>query len=311
MNTLLCALLLTGQPGTTSAKTEPQPPLVSDLVEHAPVFDTRSPKIKTLEVGAVFSIEDRAEAAYYASYAAPDHYMLVIRDQRDGLPLMVVSEGKLLLYDPVRGAVLYLEPMAMEFDIRRAQNQMFWGGRLKDGSGETSRICLDFHSLLEPDQLERWDDSVHQAKPVGSDRYRVARRRGDLTLTVDFDTTDHSLIRACEARSPTQRSPLCRLTRLSVNRPPSRPPCRIPSKQELQAVIPVIDLTGLKLTQAQKDQIGVSAAFEACIARTVALDPRSRAVFTNPKIQKLDLKTVRANDQKLSPLLKKLTAPVD
>ena len=286
-------------------------------MSHAPIIDSKSTNIKSLEVEGSFSVDDAARMNFHASYLAPDHFTFEATDARDGLPLLVHSEGKLLAYDPLRGGVYHMNDsrIRLYLFVRNHRLYISFAFMTITHNDRKSRILLDFPSLLRPTFLQGFGDSIQKADLAGPDFYRVVRiapggtiMPAETVMKVDFDRADHSCIRNFEIIEKTRQFPHIRLTRVAVNQPIRHRPLQLPARAELNATIPV-----LAVRSSRENAAVVPDPVLICVVRSVALQPESRILFKDMKefLDTLDFDAVRANEQRLAPLIRQLTTPVD
>jgi hypothetical protein len=140
--TLACvALVLTCAASTLAAADETWPQKVTVLRSSGP----QSFQLQAhIEAGSEKLIAD-------ISYSPPDRRCLILRDAFDGLPLLVATDGIVLLYDPIGGQILKIraDPEFLAEHTPEDAWRIAWGMRadFPDVASQAT-VRLDFGSIF-------------------------------------------------------------------------------------------------------------------------------------------------------------------
>ena len=93
-----------------------------DLIRLAPVIDTTKSAYRSVRIEGVMSAGFGLR--FRALYRAPDQHALFIEDGRDGTPLLLVSGGAMIAYDPVRPEALFDEVDHATLSIKCKDNKL-------------------------------------------------------------------------------------------------------------------------------------------------------------------------------------------
>ncbi|HEY1068579.1 MAG TPA: hypothetical protein VGE52_20815, partial [Pirellulales bacterium] len=136
-------------------------PTAEELIALTPVLDTSTDKYKSFEVaGRVGVSEEKDDAASFKFrmlYRAPDRYRLEVTDGADDTPLVIISDQKLIIYDPIGNAVLYSEKFTTDFALRQEGKGVSVKWQWNGGSPmeHPTKFFIDLKAMADGDAKSR------------------------------------------------------------------------------------------------------------------------------------------------------------
>jgi hypothetical protein len=165
-----------------------QEPSIADLKAMAPVLRSSDPDIRSIEVRGFFKVPDLGYMTFFAIYKAPDEktltsdkWALVLRDKRDGTPIVFASERRRFLYDCTNSTIHHVGKDAYP-------NVKIYA----DGEGLQSNFGTDIGSMAQPNMLIdiksllAGPSNGEKVERLGDQRYRLSMTEADGTSRVFF-----------------------------------------------------------------------------------------------------------------------------
>jgi hypothetical protein len=90
-------------------------PTAQDLIRGTRDITSHDAARKSIKIRGHCLVSKGSALRFSSTYKAPDRYSLIIRDGVDDTPLLVASDHKMFIYDPVRPAVLVADAMNVHF----------------------------------------------------------------------------------------------------------------------------------------------------------------------------------------------------
>ncbi len=330
MNALLCVLVLPilgGTPGDPGEEAET--PSAKDLIKLVRPVDSWSKKFKSLEFSMTYHLEDRANLDYHVSYEAPDHYRLSIRDLRDGAPLLLLSDHTLMIYDPIKGAVVYSEFASLDMsfctqhpdpkNVGPVESLSAFGNKMQLSEEKPPSHLLCAFAPIPSDDWETW--GVHKK---AKDCYvlECIDRKGN-KMKASFDKESEYPVTSIEFFRKDEDQPIIALSEIAINEPIHHQSFRIPSREELGSKVEVVDFnpTSAGLGASARTFVSMSRAY---VYRDTMRDPEKRktmmkshsllgkivaGVFLGGGFDGADFERMVERDDQVSKTLSKMTVP--
>ena len=277
-------------------------PTLLELIATVPRIDSDLPGCKSIQIaGRLYSDTGNHQAylGFRASYRAPDHFALLVTDDRDHTPIFLGSDGQAIVYEPIRQTVIYYERARTRFEIAEA--------------GGTLDILLGFSSAEGNKRSSLRCDVKSILSGLNKDR-EIIRRPGD-TYEVKLTSLRDNLLKAeldparpsfCTKLTinPTRRDyPLFALDKIDLNG----------ELRDEEFAFPPIDELSKKIDVQKWSETSLIKETELFLL--LARAGRVRLAINNPslreKIDKVDWDAVRDADKRFSAILREVagTAP--
>jgi hypothetical protein len=264
------------------------------MIDLAPVLSIDDPRTKSLDVQAKI---DTGGPQFFARalYEAPDRHAIYFSDPRDGTPLCIVAEDRLIIYDPIDGVLRVAEKMSGALTLAVLDGKLNLNFGFQPLDKQPWAIKFDVPSLLENVRTTAVED-------LGGGIYGLRQRTPSGRL----------LYAAIDPRRP---CPYLRLEMLSGekgglfidpirrNEPIDPAAFDVPSNAQLGRRMPVKPFPG----DGFFGRIRASHAFMQILSARFAVDdPQLRANLGPNEAARIDWAKVKANDAKFAPVLREL-----
>ncbi len=155
-------------------------PSFADLKAMAPVLRSSDPGIRTIDVRGYVKCAGIGYVTIRAMYQAPDEKALtreqgalVVRDRRDGTPLLFASERKRFFYDCVGGTLNYAEKNAFpRLAITGDDRELNWSFETENSETGSASFLVDVRSAFAGPSKEE------KVERVGARKYRLSMKDG-------------------------------------------------------------------------------------------------------------------------------------
>jgi hypothetical protein len=272
----------------------------SDLISLAPVISSSDKRYRSIEIEGSLKERGGAHLTFRSIYRAPDQYALFIKDGADDTPLLIATDRKMLIYDPVRPVVLFSDNVYIRSTLRQEGRtcSCFWNW----GDVEPSSVLLDIESLYaEPAK----NDEVIK---TGDKKYRLTSTsdKGN-ALIADVDLAQSCPYIHLYFVMRDSDGPFLSISKIIVNGVLNDKEFAFPSKANLIRNIAVKDWpSGGALL---KDLNGMTLMTKAACVRMAASQPELRQSINLPGLFTTDWERIRRNDEKFSQVLRDLLSP--
>ena len=273
---------------TTRAGEPPQQPSAASLVAEAPSFIFGGLSLTTFHL---IGTSDAANMAFDVAVefdkpgTLPTHTAIVIADLADGTPVLMASEGKVLLYDPAKSRVIIGQPPGASFILMNSAEKGLVLRGLVNESPVTG-VQVDLSSIMS-----QCRDFSASSAPTGG--YRLVGHSpagGVLTALIDPNKpcpyTSMEIVGA-------DGTAILRLTKIAINEKLPEQTWAFPSKEKL-AKVHVTDFQEWRNEQNRDD-----SPFQSLLFRS-ALRNASQRPEWEQRYGKVDWEKTRQRDSEAS-----------
>ena len=282
-------------------------PTFDQLARLLPRIDSTQDTFQPVLIRAHFgdSIPEIPTLTLEASFQSPEKCSLVLRDERDGTPLVVCSGRKMILYDPVTPCLYYSEDagFSLEHSLQEEKLRLVCDYRLR--TSRPTRILLDLHSLLAeenkplPSEDFKSEDSVNLIQPGV---YQITRSM-DPSVSVRFEIEPASALKVKNFELVMSDRVVHTLDEIKVHPVSEGELFVFPDKERLAAVFPLNDVT----TETDPKKLDKEILQRNFDIRSILGQPKPLADYFRDRLReegKLDLEDITSNDQQYSKLLR-------
>ncbi len=274
----------------TAAGTEPT---VEELIGLAPTLTCSD--AKSFEIEGLFT-QDDVSFSFRVFFRSKDQYSVMIGDATDGTPLLFLSNGKALSYDPITPHVLVGENVHGFFNLKVDEGDFKFGPGVKNGA--VPEMTIDLRSFFDGHSKQ----STH-AK-TGEKQYRLST------------TSEHgnTVVATIDMSRP------CPYTRVEFIRKDTKKPFLLLTKisqdvQEDNIAFPAIEKLSDKVKVKKwtsEDELdmaeGLFLITRALLVRLICRSPDAPEASKVSLLFAVDWEKVKENDQSYSQELRKLFA---
>jgi hypothetical protein len=291
---------LIAQTSPTATADEPSP---RQLIELAPVISSSDKNYRSIELGGYLRQKGVSGLTFRASYRAPDHYAVLIKDKADGTPLFFAMDRQMFLYDPVRSIVLWNADSNVRFSLVQEGDALKIHLGATTDRDEPSNVLLEVKSLLASPFINE------KVVELGAKKYRLTRtteKGNSLDFGIDLGCKQPYTNITITLKGSTE--PCASINEIKVNSDLNEEQARFPKRDELAEKISVQDLPGCALA---RDGSGLTLLMRACYARAAISQPAMREAFNLAANSAIEWNRVKESDQKVSHVLREAlsTAP--
>jgi hypothetical protein len=293
---LLMAACLAGNLPSMARAGEPS---AADLIKLAPVIDSSDRALRSIEVrGSIKG--DSTHLRFRAIYRAPDQHALLLADASDGTPLVFVAERRMLIYDPVRPAVLRMEHARSTLILRSKGDapRLNYSFGASTHDGEPSELVLDLRSICG---LPAVEERVVEDANGG---YRLFRTDAEgVTTACSIDPRRKTPCASLKVFPKGHLEPSVFIDRIEVDGALRDEDFRFPETARLAGKIAVKDWPGDGVWDALGEVPSMIRAYEA---RLGANHPGMRKSVRFAALKGIRWDQVRENDRKFSAVMKEI-----
>jgi hypothetical protein len=281
-------------------------PTAQELIQRTPVIDSRAGKHKSLAIGGTIKHTGIISLRFRATYEAPDRYSLVIRDGIDDTPLVLASDNRILVYDPVRPVVLYGESMSAQVCMLNEEDGLKFHLNWAWCRCEPSEIRLDIASLFDGPSGKVAVSKVTEREYLLTS---TSKSKEGGSLKAYYDLGRSSPCRRFEMLEDPNGRPLLCLDEIAVDEGPVGAGFTLPARERLASKVAIREVH-------DDDPILKSLSTTALMlrgvyARIAANQPKLRADVEQrlPELLHIDWDRVHENDRTYSQALREIVKP--
>ncbi len=277
-------------------------PSVGDLIKLAPIIQSSDEKYRSIELGG-YTQDDEGNVVlrFRSIYRAPDRHSLLITDGGDGTPISFASDGKLLIYDPMKGCVFYSAKAnaGTRIGVEDGSFRYAWPQLIE--TDEPGYLRLDVKSML--DGPSRGDEVVR----TGEGTYRLTRTSNSGNCYVfSIDRSAKNPFQKIElVMGHTNKVRLC-LDKIVIDEPLGDEQFAFPSKERVAEKITVKNWSGDHLLEAIKELGSITRVYYARMAVKQSEVRDAPGLVNLYGLSKIDWEAIRENDRKFSQSIKDL-----
>jgi hypothetical protein len=273
------------------------------LIDRAPVIRSSDEGCRSIELGGYLRANESACLTFRAIYRAPSHFALLIRDGADGTPLFVAADRRILLYDPLRSALLWKEDTNIHFSLVKERDALRIHLDATTDKDRPSGVLVDIKSMVAgpfPNDI---------VTRIGDRKYRLTRtteKGNSLECAIDLDRKQpYANIQIMHAG---QNRPSLRIESLELNGNMDQDEFLFPKKDELAGKTCLRELPDGAMASSGG---GLTVLMAACYARAAINKPEMREAIERAGFSDIDWKGVEENDKRFSHVLREAlkTAP--
>jgi hypothetical protein len=249
-----------------------------------------------MELGGSLRANESVCLTFRARYRAPDHFAVVIEDQADGTPLFFAADRRMLLYDPLRSALLWKEDINIHFSLVKERDALRIHLDATTDKDRPSGVLVDIKSMVAgpfPNDI---------VTRIGDRKYRLTRttEKGNaLECAIDLDRKQpYANIQIMHAG---QNRPFLRIESLELNGNTDQDEFLFPKKDELAEKTCLRELPDSAMSSGGG---GLTVLMAACYARAAIRKPEMREAINRAGINDIDWNGVEEKDKRVSPLLR-------
>jgi hypothetical protein len=294
MRTALAALLILA----TAAAAAPPPTtqsLEQRMIELAPMLSIDDPQTKSLDVQMVMNT-GTTQMLFRGLYEGPDRHAIYISDPRDGTPLCIVVDDRIIIYDPIEGVLRVAENGTASLELKAQDDELHFNFGFDRKSQKSWLIAIDLASIVRGGQGSAVED-------LGSGIYGL-RQRGSEEASQLYAIIDPR--RTCpylRVELIRDGKPAITIDPLTRNEPIDQTAFSIPSNQKLAEHIPIEPgMANGILAVARGPQVFA----QILLARIAPDDHVLRANLDRNWPIRVDWEKVRKNDARFAPILREL-----
>jgi hypothetical protein len=243
-------------------------------------------------------------------YQAPDEKALareqgalVVRDRRDGTPLLFASERKRLFYDCVEGALNYTDKNAFpKLAITGDDRELNWSHETEVSETGSASILVDIRSAFAGPSKEE------KVERVGARKYRLSMKDGSGDTRVFHVDLDHPLkYEKVEVFAPGNDQPTECIEKISVNAEGGITIPSFPTDEQLEGTkIRVRRFSG----EGPLPDLSMATNELKALLGKLALDrPNAQHLPVLANLPGLDWNEIKKNDNRFSQTIRKLIPP--
>jgi hypothetical protein len=277
-------------------------PSASDLIKLAPAISSTDRSYQSIAVSGSMKGE-RIHLRFLAIYQAPDRHAFLITDGADGTPLILVAEHQMLIYDPVRPAVLRMKNARSQLMLRKVGNEskLNYTFGASSRESESSELTLDFRSTCEVPAVEE------RAVKDGEGRYRLFRTCAEgATSVYSVDRSRKMPYTGLKTFPKDSHEASLSIDRIEVDVVLKDEEFRLPDMARLAEKIAIDDPMSGGFMHGVGGVATMTRAYEA---RLGANHPGVRKSVRFAGLKGIHWDQVRENDRKFSTLMKELLPP--
>jgi hypothetical protein len=278
-------------------------PSAEELIRLAPTLKSGDGKYSSIEISGYVDGESFMRFDFHVRHRAPDRYALYLADGSDNTPVIYFDNGKLLMYNAVEGAVLYLSNASFNYTFC-FEEAKFSHRFAVSRSDEPCSILFDVKSLYDREGME---DTVTRAD---DGMFRLTRKlMGGKSLVALVDPSRRCPFRQIAVLKVDSDKPFILVRELSVNEDVHGAWPVFPPKDVLAEKVALKDWS----SDAQFGGLAVSEFMaRSLLARPAIRDKEAREYYERRFGAPKDWSHVEGNDRRISQSIRELIGtPID
>jgi hypothetical protein len=271
-------------------------PSTRQLIDLAPIVRSSDQGCRTIKLCGYVRANESTCLTFRAIYRAPDHVAILIRDGADETPLFLAADRKMLLYDPLRSALLWKQDTDVHFSLAKEESGLRIHLDVTTDRNMPSNASVDVKSLVAGSFMS---DKVVW---IGDRKYRLTRttEKGDaLECAIDLDQQQpYTNIKIIHDG---QKEPSLCISQLEITGDVDREQLFFPKMDDLAEKTCLADLPGGAMEGSGG---GLTFLMKACYARAAINRPEMREPIERAGFSDIDWTGIEANDKKLAQVLR-------